>query len=234
MKIEIWADVACPFCYLGKRRFDNALARFPHRDEVEVVYRSFELDPGAAKSVPYDVYDMLSRKYGMSREQAIANNANLSRQAATEGLDFAFDDLKLSNTFDAHRLRHYAGQLGKGGEVAEKLYRAYFSDGLNVSDHDTLAGLAEEAGLDRADTLTVLAGDRYADDVRQEEADARSLGIRGVPYYAFDRQFAVSGAQSEETFLRALQQAWDERPTAAAATSDGAGGACDDGACAID
>ncbi|MFD0672720.1 DsbA family oxidoreductase [Cohnella sp. GCM10027633] len=234
MRIEIWADVACPFCYLGKRRFENALARFPHRDQVEVVYRSFELDPGSAKSVPYDVYDMLSRKYGMSREQAIANNANLARQAAAEGIDFAFDDLKLTNTFDAHRLRHYAGEFGKSSELAEKLYRAYFTDGLNVSDHDTLAQLAVEAGLDREQTLQALAGDLYKDAVHQEEADARSLGIRGVPYYAIDRKLSVSGAQSEETFLRALQQAWDERPTHATAASDDAAGTCDDGSCAID
>lgn len=232
MRIEIWADVACPFCYLGKRRFENALARFPHRDQVEVVYRSFELDPSAAKSVPYDVYDMLSRRYGMSREQAIANNANLTRQAASENIAFAFNNLKLTNTFDAHRLRHYAGEFGKSAELAEKLYRAYFSEGLNVSDHYTLAELAHEAGLDREMTLTMLASDRYADVVRQEETDARNLGIRGVPHYAFDRKLSVSGAQSEETFLRALQQAWDERPTAA--TSDAAGGSCDDGACVID
>jgi predicted DsbA family dithiol-disulfide isomerase len=211
MEVEIWSDFACPFCYIGKRRFENALAKFPHRDRVEVVYRSFELDPQMPKQLPYDVYDMLSNKYGMSRQQAIAGNESLTKQAAADGLDFQFDGLVLANTFDAHRLRHFAEQHGKGLEISDLLYRAYFSENKALSDHDTLADIAAEAGLNREEAIAMLAGDQFSDLVRNEEAASQDLGIRGVPFYAIDRKFSLSGAQSEEVFSQALQQAWDDR-----------------------
>ncbi|UVI27394.1 DsbA family oxidoreductase [Paenibacillus spongiae] len=211
MKVEIWADFACPFCYIGKRRFEQALSRLPFRDHVQVVYRSFELDPHAPKQVPYDVYDMLSKKFGMSRQQAITGNENLKSQAAAVGLEFHFEGLVLTNTFDAHRLRHYAKQHGKDLVISELLYRAYFNENKNVSDYDTLADLATEAGLNREDTLTMLFGTQFSELVRKEEADSRILGITGVPFYYIDRKFALSGAQSEEMFLSALQEAWNEQ-----------------------
>ena len=211
IKVEIWADFACPFCYIGKQRFERALSKFTHADRVQVIYRSFELDPHAPKQVPYDVYDMLSKKYGMSRQQAIASNENLAKQAAEEGLEFRFDGLVLTNTLDAHRLRHFAETQGKGMEISTLLYRAYFSENKNVSDHDTLADLATMVGLNREDTLNMLAGDQFYQAVREEEADSRLLGIQGVPFFYINRKYTVSGAQAEDVFLNALERAWDDK-----------------------
>ncbi|MFB9326713.1 DsbA family oxidoreductase [Paenibacillus aurantiacus] len=238
MLVEVWSDFMCPFCYIGKRRFEKGLAEFAHQGEVEVVYRSFELDPNSPKSVDHDVHEMLARKYGMSREQAIANNKNVGQQAAEEGLAFNFDDMVLTNTFDAHRLSHYAGAQGKRGSVSELLFKAYFTDSRHLGDHGVLADIAAEAGLDREATLAMLAGGQYAEEVRAEEEEGSRLGIRGVPFYVIDRKFGVSGAQPAHVFLGALQQAWEEGRTEANATgtpsgdADG-GDACDDGSCAV-
>ncbi|MBP3966638.1 DsbA family oxidoreductase [Paenibacillus lignilyticus] len=231
MQIEIWSDFACPFCYIGKRRFEKALAAFEHRDQVQVVYRSFELDPHSPKHVPHDVYDMLSGKYGMSRQEAIKMNQNLAQQAAADGLDFRFAGLVLTNTFDAHRLRHFAEKAGKAAEVSELLFRAYFSENKNVSDHETLADIAVAVGLDRNEALSMLAGEQFSDRVRAEEADGRSLGIRGVPYYIIDRKQTLSGAQQETMFLKALQQAWGDRQPLEGSDVDG--DSCIDGICAV-
>ncbi|ANE46883.1 hypothetical protein SY83_12015 [Paenibacillus swuensis] len=232
MKVEIWSDFACPFCYIGKRRFEKALEQFAHRDAVQVIYRSFELDPDAPKQVPHDVYDMLSGRYGMSRQEAIAMNQNMSRQAASEGLDFQFDTLVLTNTFDAHRLKHWADQNGKSAEVSELLFRGYFTDSSNLSDHSTLADIAAEAGLDREKALTMLAGEQFADQVRGDEEEGSRLGIRGVPYYVIDRKHTLSGAQSDAMFLNALQQAWADQQTEQAVESS-SDDACADGTCAV-
>lgn len=232
MQVEIWSDFACPFCYIGKRRFEKALADFAHHDRVKVIYRSFELDPNAPKHVPHDVFDMLSNKYGMSREEAIAMNQNLSQQAANEGLDFQFDDMVLTNTFDAHRLRHFAEKYGKSTAVSELLFQAYFSESKNLSNHNTLADLAAEAGLDREETLSMLAGEQFAENVREEEKDGSRLGIRGVPFYVINRKQALSGAQPSSVYLNALQQAWDaEQPLQVIESASDA--ACADGSCII-
>lgn len=234
MQIEIWSDIACPFCYIGKRRFESALAEFPHRDQVNVVYKSFELDPNAPKQLPHDVYDMLSSKYGMSREQAIAMNKNLVQQAAEEGLDFQFDTLQLTNTFDAHRLQQFAKSRGKGAAVAELLFRAYFTDSKNVSDHSTLADLAAEADLDREEVLAMLASEQFIDEVREEEEDGSQLGIRGVPFYVLDRKLAVSGAQASSAFLGALNQAWEAHQPPLQVINSTNEGVCEDGSCVVE
>ncbi|MBN2983740.1 MULTISPECIES: DsbA family oxidoreductase [Cohnella] len=233
MQIEIWSDFACPFCYIGKRRFEKALEQFPHRDQVDVVYRSFELDPDTPKELPYDVHDMLSKKYGMSRSQAIANNANVGHQAAEEGLDFQFDRIALTNTFDAHRLSHFAGKHGKRAEVTELLFKGYFTDGSNLSDRDYLLEVAAAAGLDRQEAAAVLAGSQYADEVRNDEETAGRLGVRGVPFYVMNRKYGVSGAQPLSVFVSALQQAWDDSQTIQVVESAD-GSACTDDSCAID
>jgi len=207
MKVEIWSDFACPFCYIGKRRFEAALANFADKDEVQVIYRSFELDPHAAKHSPIDVHDMLAAKYGMSREQAIAMNERVGRQAQEVGLLFRFDSIVLTNTFDAHRLAHFAGQYGKRGDVTELLFKAYFTDSKHIGDHETLADIAAEAGLDREEAAAMLAGEQYAAEVREDEREASRLGIRGVPFFVIDRKYAVSGAQPSEVFLETLRQA---------------------------
>lgn len=238
MRVEVWSDYMCPFCYIGKRRFEKGLADFAHRGEVEVVYRSFELDPNSPKSVDHDVHQMLAVKYGMSREQAIANNKNVGRQAAEEGLAFNFDDMVLTNTFDAHRLSHFAGAHGKRSEVSELLFKAYFTDSRHLGDHEVLADIAAEAGLDRDAALAVLAGSQYADEVREEEEEGARLGIRGVPFYVIDRKYGVSGAQPAHVFLGALQQAWEEGHSATAGVDASSGDsdngdACEDGSCAV-
>jgi predicted DsbA family dithiol-disulfide isomerase len=210
MKVEIWSDFACPFCYIGKRRFEAALEQFANKDEVEVVYRSFELDPYMEKNVPYDVHDMLSAKYGMSREQAKALNDDVARQAKAVGLLYHFDTLILTNTFDAHRLTHFAAKYGKEGEVAEFLFKAYFTDSKHIGDPETLVKIAVEVGLDREEAASMLAGTQYTDEVRADEREAESLGIRGVPFYVINRKYAVSGAQPSEVFLEVLQKVWNE------------------------
>lgn len=210
MKVEIWSDFMCPFCYIGKRRFEAALQRFAHKDDVEVVYRSFELDPHSPRDTSQDVHDLLASKYGMSREQAIAMNAQVAGQAKELGLTYRFDTMILTNTFDAHRLAHYAARQGKMPQMVEQLFQAYFTDSEHIGDHETLAALAAKAGLDRTETARMLADGEYAAEVRADEAEAGRLGVRGVPFFVIDRKYAVSGAQSSDMFLNALQQAWSE------------------------
>ncbi|MED1663348.1 DsbA family oxidoreductase [Brevibacillus laterosporus] len=210
MKVEVWSDFACPFCYIGKQRIEAALDKFAHKDDVEVVFRSFELDPKAQRDVDYDVHDMLVAKYGMSRDQAIAMNENLSDKAKEVGLTFQFDTLILTNTFDAHRLAKYAFKQGKMNPMAQELFRAYFTDSRHLGDHETLVELAVKVGLDRDEALRVLAGDDYSAEVRADEEEASRLGVSGVPFFVIDRKYAVSGAQSTDMFLNALQRAWKE------------------------
>jgi predicted DsbA family dithiol-disulfide isomerase len=235
VKVEIWSDVVCPWCYIGKRRFEAALARFPHREQVEVVWRSFELDPHAesvraAGEGPHHA-DLLAAKYAMSRAQAEAAIGSVTQAAAGEGLDFHLDVSLRSNTFDAHRLIHLAAARGLQGAVKERLMRAYFSEGAPVGDRDTLARLAAEAGLDAADVEKVLDTDEHADAVRADEAEARALGITGVPFFVVDRSYGVSGAQPADQLLAVLERAWSER---APLTLVGGAGSGTDEACGPD
>ena len=210
MKIEVWSDFGCPFCYIGKRRLERALESFSHRDEIELVYRSFELDPGAPKDTESSIHELLAVKYGLSLEQAKESNRNVAQQAQTEGLTYNFDTIIPTNTFDAHRLAHYAGEQGKAKEMTERLFRAYFTDSLHIGDWDTLIRLAEEVGLDGAAVREVLEQNTYADAVREDENEARRLGIRGVPFFVLRGKYAVSGAQPLEIFQGALLRAWED------------------------
>jgi predicted DsbA family dithiol-disulfide isomerase len=213
MKIEIWSDVMCPFCYIGKRRFEAALEQFPGKNDVDVVYRSFELDPNAKRDVNQDVHDMLATKYGMSRERAKSMNADVAGQAEALGLTYNFDKMILTNTFDAHRLMHLAARHGKMSEMTELLFKAYFTDSKHIGDHETLAALAAEIGLDKSEAVQMLAGDEFTKEVRADQQEAVTLGIRGVPFFVINRKYAISGAQPNEVFLEALQKAWaEERP----------------------
>ncbi|MCM3749979.1 DsbA family oxidoreductase [Paenibacillus pasadenensis] len=230
MKVEIWSDYACPFCYIGKRKFQEALAAFEHKDEVEVVYRSFELDPGTKYVPGSNIHDILADKYGATSDQIRANNANLGRQAADMGLTFNFDDIKRGSTFDAHRLMAWAVEKGKGDVMAERLFKAYFTDGLLLEDRSVLAGLVAEAGLPQAEAEEVLASERYSELVRAEEGIGSELGIRGVPFYVLDRKLGVSGAQSPAAFLQVLQQAWAEQEQSGSSSAEVEDGA----ACAPD
>lgn len=210
MKIEVWSDFGCPFCYIGKRRLERALESFSHRDEIELVYRSFELDPGAPKDTESSIHELLAVKYGLSLEQAKESNRNVAQQAQTEGLTYNFDTIIPTNTFDAHRLAHYAGEQGKAKEMTERLFQAYFTDSLHIGDRDTLVRLAEEVGLDGAAVREVLEQNTYADAVREDENEARRLGIRGVPFFVLHGKYAVSGAQPLEIFQGALLRAWED------------------------
>jgi predicted DsbA family dithiol-disulfide isomerase len=208
MQVDIWSDVICPWCYLGKARFSKALSSFAHHDEVEVVYRSFELDPGYPKNQHETTFAMLSRKYGMSEADARAAESRIAGLAAAEGLDFA-PERPVGNTFDIHRVLHLGLAKGVQADLVSALDRAYFGQGEQVFDRGAITGIAVEAGLDGALAEEVIDGDGYAEEVRQDELLARQLGITGVPFIAIDMALGVSGAQSAEAFASALQQAWE-------------------------
>ncbi|MCU6792066.1 DsbA family oxidoreductase [Paenibacillus sp. WQ 127069] len=235
MNIEIWSDFMCPFCYIGKRRFEAALEQFPNKNHVEVIYRSFELDAHSERDVPHGVDEMLASKYGMSLEKAKEMNAGVAAQAQSVGLTFKFDTMILTNTFDAHRLAHFAAQHGLMREMTERLLHAYFTESKHIGDHQTLAALAAEVGLNQEEALQMLSGQAFTAEVRSDEEEAGKLGVRGVPFFVINRKYAISGAQSSEVFLGALQKAWEEdQPLTLLNTSDSTaeGGACDNGVCA--
>ncbi|HEX2848900.1 MAG TPA: DsbA family oxidoreductase, partial [Acidimicrobiales bacterium] len=186
MKLEIWSDVVCPWCYVGKRNFETALARFPHAAEVDVVWRSYELDPSAPREREGDYETRLSRKYGTSVDQARAMIARVVDAGAGAGLDMRFDRQRPGNTFDAHRLLHLAGEHGLQNEVKERFLAATFTEGEPIGDPETLARLAIDAGLPSDDVDAVLASDRYADGVRADEAEASAIGVNGVPFFVAD------------------------------------------------
>ncbi len=233
MKVEIWSDYVCPFCYMGKRQFEAGLRQFEHREAVEVVYKSFELDPDVPRDGNPDVHEMLASKYGMSREQAIDNTAGITRQAKALGLDYHFDRTIRTNTFDAHRLAHYAAAKGKLAEMTERLLKAHFTDALHIGDRGQLADLAAEAGLDRAEAARVLADGEYADEVRADEREAGRLGVRGVPFFVVNRKYAISGAQPSEVFLGALRKAWDEAQPSTVPEGAADGAVCAEDGCEL-
>jgi predicted DsbA family dithiol-disulfide isomerase len=211
MDIEIWSDIACPWCYVGKRRFEAALAEFEHRDDVNVTWRSFELDPEAPTERAGDRAEHLARKYGMSVEQARQAERQMTETAAGDGLDFRFDIARAGNTFDGHRLVHLAEAHGLQDAMKERLLRAYFSEGRLVSDQATLASLAEEVGLPAGEVRETLKSDRYAAEVREDERTAQSLGISAVPTFVVDRKLGASGAHPPEQLLGLLRQGWESR-----------------------
>ena len=212
LRVEIWSDVVCPWCYVGKRRFERALAAFDHRDDVELTWRSFELDPEAPREREHSGAEHLAAKYGMSVEQAHATNAQMTELAAGEGLEYHLDRTRGGNSFDAHRLIHVAADHGLQDAMKERLMRAYFTEGEAVGDRETLIRLADEVGLDARETLN---GDAYADAVNADVELAHRIGIRGVPYFVLDRRYGVSGAQPAELLLQALDKAWEARTAAA-------------------
>jgi predicted DsbA family dithiol-disulfide isomerase len=208
MQVEIWSDIVCPWCYLGKRQFENALGSFEHRDDVDVVYRSFELDPTAPTGITTPTVELLATKYGMTTEQAADAQRQMQQRAALQGLDFQLDGLHSGNTRDAHRLLHLARAAGRQADLAERLHRAYFSEQLSVFDPSSLAELAVDAGLDPADVRRVLDGDEYDDAVTADESMAAELGVTGVPFFVIERRYAISGAQPEAAITQTLDAAW--------------------------
>ncbi|MEX5633390.1 DsbA family oxidoreductase [Parafrankia sp. FMc2] len=207
MKVEVWSDVVCPWCYIGKRRLEKALASYEHAGEVEVVWRSFQLDPTQRRGENLPTSQMLASKYGVSPAEATAMNDRVTALAAEEGLAYRLDLAVTANTLDAHRLIHFAATRGLADAAQDRLLRAALVDGAAVDDPDTLVRLAAEVGLPADATREALDGGAYAEDVRADLEQARALGIRGVPFYAVDRTYGVSGAQPVETLLDLLRRA---------------------------
>jgi predicted DsbA family dithiol-disulfide isomerase len=238
MKIEIWSDVVCPWCYIGKRRFETALAQFPQRDQLEIVWKSFELDPGARSAAASegdnaDYAERLARKYGTTVPGAQKMLDSMTDAAATEGLDFHFERAVASNTFDAHQVIHLGLDRGVQDAVKERLLRAYFTEGEPIGDRETLARLGAEAGLDADEVRTALDEQRYAAAVRADESEAAALGISGVPFFVVDRKYGVSGAQPGDALLEVLQRAWSEAHPLTMVSAAGDGEACGPDGCAI-
>ncbi|GAA4368032.1 DsbA family oxidoreductase [Nocardioides caricicola] len=239
VKIEIWSDVVCPWCYVGKRRLETALAGFEHADDVEIVYRSFELDPTAPRHGHELSTGVIARKYGRSEDEMRQMQQQLVDLAAQEGLAFRLFDTVHTNTVDAHRLLHLA--LESGGpalqrELKEALLSAYFEQARNIGDHDVLAEVAVATGLDRDRVAEVLASDEYAAAVAADVAQARAYGATGVPFYVVDQKYGVSGAQPAATFSQVLEQAWAEAHPVLQSVGGDAGseaGACGPDGCPI-
>jgi predicted DsbA family dithiol-disulfide isomerase len=207
MLVEVWSDITCPWCYIGKRRLESALAQFEGRDDVEVVWRSFQLDPGAPLGQTENIYERLSKKMGRPIEQIKAMNQQVTEIAAAEGLTYDFDAYKPINTFAAHRVLHLAKSLGLGDATKERFLKGQFTEGERLEDHDVLVRLAVEAGLPEADVRRVLESDEFAADVHNDVRELQALGGNGVPFYVIDRRYGISGAQPVEVFLNTLNAA---------------------------
>ncbi|HEX9509997.1 MAG TPA: DsbA family oxidoreductase, partial [Puia sp.] len=207
MKIDIWSDVACPYCYIGKRHLETALEQFPHKDQVQVTWHSFELDPDAPADKKENLYEVVARKYGMSPEQAKVTTARTAASGAAAGLTIDFDKVIPTNTFNAHRLIQLAASHGKQDEMEERLFKAYFTEGKHIGQNESLQALAAELGIDATATLNSNA---FTNEVRKDEEAAQSIGIRGVPFFVFDYKYAISGAQPVSAFTQTLLKVWEE------------------------
>ncbi len=210
MRVDVWGDLVCPWCYLGKRRLERALAGFEHRGEVEIVHRAFELDHGRPHDRTFDRVASLATKYGMTEERARAMEEEMERRAAGDGLEYHLLGGVVGNTFDAHRLVQLGRTRGIADAVLERLYRAHFTEGRSIFDVTSLAALGAEAGLDGEEARRALEDGAHAAEVRADERTAHELGVTGVPFFVLGGRYAISGAQPVETFAGALRRAWDE------------------------
>jgi predicted DsbA family dithiol-disulfide isomerase len=234
MKVEIWSDVVCPFCYIGKRKFEIALARLPERDRIEVTWKSFQLQPEARAALDMNAVQHAARRKGWPMDYALQAAAEMTKTAQAVGLTLNYERTVVANTFDAHRLSHYAASQGRGDEMTERLFAAYFTDGLNVEDHAVLAELAVGIGLPGDEVRSVLASDRFADQVRRDIDEAMQMGINGVPFFVLNGRYAVSGAQDSTVFLEALNRSVSEWKAGSTGPSvpAAAGAVCDlEGSC---
>lgn len=210
MKVDIWSDVRCPFCYIGKRKFENALQKFPHKNDVEVNWHSFELDPSLETNTEVSAIEHISEIKGISKVQAERMQEHVINVAKEVGLDFDFKKSVVANSFNAHRLIQFAKTKGLGNEIEEQLFKAHFTEGKNIDDKETLAQTGMAIGLDGNEIREMLASDAFAKEVKQDEMHAQSIGVRGVPFFVLNDKYAVSGAQSPDTFLEVLNQTWIE------------------------
>lgn len=216
MKIDIWSDIGCPFCYLGTTQLNLALADFEHKEQVEVMHHSFQLDPNAPLETHLSLNEMLADKKGFAVEEAERLNQRVAGMFTAVGLQMNYKQAKAVNTFDAHRLVHYAKTQGRQAAMLERLFKAYFTDGLNTADTDTLVRLASDVSLDEGATRQMLVGDEYSAEVQADIQQAAQYGINGVPFFIFENKYAVSGAQGTDAFRQALQQIWAELHSVAA------------------
>lgn len=206
IQVEIWSDFVCPFCYIGKRNFEKAVAQLGNSDQVHVTFRSFELDPHAIKSEKGSIYEKLSKKYGKTLEWAIQANQQVTQTAKAAGLTYHMDQVVPTNSFNAHRLAHLAKKEGKQDQIQELVMTAYFTDGKDISDHTVLKAIGVRVGLKESDIQAMLDADDFKTEVRQDEEMAQEIGISGVPFFVFNRKFAVSGAQPPEAFIEAFNE----------------------------
>ena len=210
LKIQIWSDIMCPYCYIGKRRIEGALAQFEHKDAVEIEWKSFQLDSNFVASEDDDMVEHLATKYQKDKKWAQEMMDSMTENAKNSGLDFHFEKAIMANSFNAHRLLHLAKKHNKSDELEELLFKAYLTDGKNINNLDTLSELGIKAGIEKNEIETVLHSDAYAEAVKQDIEMAQNVGVQGVPFFVFDNKYAVSGAQHIETFVKTLEKVWEE------------------------
>ena len=210
LKIQIWSDIMCPFCYIGKRRLENAISQFGHQDAIEIEWKSFQLDPNFIASEDDNLVEHLAEKYRKDKDWAIEMLENMTQNAANSGLEFHFEKSLMANSFHAHRLLHLAKKQDLGSELKELLFKAYFTNGEDVNNKETLKQLGIQAGLDSNKIDEALNSNIYADEVQEDILMAKKLGIQGVPFFVFDNKYAISGAQHVETFVKTLEKVWQE------------------------
>ena len=210
MTVEIWSDVMCPFCYIGKRKFENALAQFPHKDEVEVIWKSFQLNPNLKTDAHKNTHQYLAEVKGWSLEEAKKMSDHVTNLAKQVGLIYHLDKAVVANSFDAHRFSCLAKKHGLQDKAEERLFLAYFTEGKNTADHETLIQLGVEIGLGADEIKQMLESNEYAADVQQDIIEAQQVGVRGVPFFVLGGKYAISGAQETALFLEALNKTWEE------------------------
>lgn len=230
MKVEIWSDVVCPFCYIGKRKFEKALEGFEAKDKVEIEWRSFQLHPDLEYVPGQSVHEYLGKRKGTTAAEGKRMNDAMTTMAKEVGLEYDFDKAIINNTFNAHRLLHFAKEKGLQSEMKERLFKAYYTEGKNTGDMETLALLGEEVGLQAEAIRTVLQSDQYAQDVLLDQYKAQQLGINGVPFFVFNNKYGVSGAQPSEIFAQVLEKVWEEEKPVLI-TEQGEGFCTVDGVC---
>ncbi len=233
MKIELWSDFACPFCYIGKARFEKALEKFPHRDQVEVIYKAYQLDPNAPKVMTSSAAEAFAKGHGTSVETTKEKFKMFTQTAKTVGLEYNYDIIQLTNSFDAHRIAKWARKYNQEPALTARFMKAYFTEGKNIADLDTLLELIKELGLDVSEAKAVLESKEYADIVEAEIKEARQVGVRGVPFFVLDRKYGISGAQQEEYFTEVLNTLWKENHPLETIKGADEGHTCDDDTCSI-
>jgi len=233
MKIELWSDFACPFCYIGKKRFENALSKFAHKDQVEVIYKAYQLNPNAPKIMSGSAAESFAKGHGTTPEQATEKFKMFTDNAKTVGLDYRYDIIQLTNTFDAHRVAKWSNSFGLETEITDRFMKAYFTEGKNLADQKTLIELAKEIGLDAENTKRMLDSNDYSNQVNLEIQEAKQVGVQGVPFFVLNRKYGVSGAQQEEYFTQVLEQLWEEDNKPKVISDSNEGHTCDDEGCSI-